>query len=74
MNKKLRMSMYEKSIFAAFLHENNGQGSTKTRMDIRAGQYCRPLRIRRQRCTAGRRLPAAALNLSSGNAGSCWMR
>ena len=48
--------------------------TTKTRMVIRASQYCGPLRIRRQRWTAGRRFSAAALNLSSGNAGSCWMR
>ena len=45
--------------------------STKTRIQIPARQYCGPLRIRRQRWTAGRRFPAAALNLSSGNAGSC---
>ena len=47
--------------------------TTKTRMVIRVSQYCGPLRIRRQRWTAGRRLPAATLNLSSGNAGSCCM-
>ena len=47
--------------------------TTKTRMVIRVSLYCGPLRIRRQRWTAGRGLPAATLNLSSGNAGSCCM-